>query len=116
MCAMRSKEVRGKGKRSRNSPSGSLSKAQLKKGIGSSSPMNSGNGEIPPRPKKPGEQENSAQSSPQSGSIPRKPDLTVPYELGEAILQYLGTKPYVEVHQFVAGLMRCAQAAGALKE
>ena len=48
--------------------------------------------------------------------LPRKPDLNVPFELGEAILQYLGTKPYAEVHQMVAGLARCAQAALATKE
>lgn len=57
------------------------------------------------------------QSPPQpSPKLPRKPDLMVPFELGEAILQYLGTKPYAEVHQYIAGLMRCAQTAMVPKE
>ncbi len=48
--------------------------------------------------------------------LPRMPDLTVPYELGEAILRYLGNQPYAQVHQLIAGLARCAQAAQVPKE
>lgn len=37
-----------------------------------------------------------------------RPPLSVPYQLADNILAYLGTKPYQEVAPLIAGLMRCA--------
>jgi hypothetical protein len=38
----------------------------------------------------------------------KRPPLSVPYELADNILGYLGTKPYQEVAHLIGGLMRCA--------
>ena len=37
-------------------------------------------------------------------------ELTLPIELANAILQYLGTRPYQEVAQLIAGMQQAAQA------
>ena len=41
-------------------------------------------------------------------SVQKRPPLSVPYDLADNILGYLGTKPYQEVAPLVAGLLRCA--------
>lgn len=38
----------------------------------------------------------------------KRPPLSVPYDLADNILGYLGTKPYQEVAPLIAGLLRCA--------
>jgi hypothetical protein len=43
-----------------------------------------------------------------SASPVTKPPLVVPYDLADNIIGYLGTRPYQEVNQFIAGLLRCA--------
>ena len=37
-------------------------------------------------------------------------ELTLPIELANAILQYLGTRPYQEVAQLIAQMQKAAQA------
>jgi hypothetical protein len=37
-------------------------------------------------------------------------EITLPIELANAILQYLGTRPYQEVAQLIAGMQQAAQA------
>ena len=37
-------------------------------------------------------------------------ELTLPIELANAILQYLGTRPYQEVTQLIAQMQQAAQA------
>ena len=36
-------------------------------------------------------------------------ELTLPIELANAVFQYLGTRPYAEVHQLIAALQAEAQ-------
>ena len=38
-------------------------------------------------------------------------ELTLPIELANAILQYLGTRPYQEVAQLIAEMQKAAQAS-----
>ena len=38
-------------------------------------------------------------------------ELTLPIELANAILQYLGTRPYQEVAAMISGMQQAAQAS-----
>ena len=43
-------------------------------------------------------------------------EITLPIELANAILQYLGQRPYLEVAQLIAEMQKAAQAQQPVKE
>ena len=49
-----------------------------------------------------------ANGAPLAAKTESKPPLSVPYDLADNIVGYLGTKPYQEVAPLIAGLLRCA--------